>query len=64
MQLTRTNAIVAAVIATVNSIFPFLVLIGVLDWTPDQVAGAYLVVSNAATTVGLIFASSPVTNTP
>lgn len=64
MTVTRTNALIAAAIATINSIFPFLVLIGVLDWTPDQVAGAYLVVSNLGTFVGLLFASSPVTNTP
>ncbi len=64
MTLTRTNALVAAGIAFVNSVFPFLVLVGVLDWTPETIAAAYLVVSNLLTTIGLIFASSPTTNVP
>lgn len=63
MQLTRTNALIAAGIAVVNSLLPFLVLIGVLTWTSDQMAGAYLVVSNVGTFIGLLFASTSSTNT-
>ena len=64
MTVTRTNALIAAGIAVVNSLFPFLVLIGALSWDADQIAGAYLVISNLGTFIGLLFASSPVTNTP
>lgn len=64
MTLTKPNAIIAAVIALVNSIIPFLQIIGVLDLTPDGLAALYLVVSNAGTVVGLLFASTDVTNTP
>ena len=49
MTLTRTNALIAAALAIVNSLLPFLVLIDVLHWNADQIAGAYLVVSNVAT---------------
>lgn len=64
MSLTRTNALIAGVMAIVNSLFPALILLGVVDWTPDQVAAVVLVISNSLTFVGLLFASSPVTNTP
>jgi len=64
MTLTKANAIGAAVIALANSVFPFLVLIGVLHWDGDDVAAAMLVVTNLVTLGGLIFASTPVTNTP
>ena len=64
MQLTRTNALIAAGLAIVNSLLPFLVLIGALDWTPDEVAACYLVVSNVGTFVGLLFASTTSTNVP
>ncbi len=62
MTLTRTNALIAAGIALVNSIVPFLQLIGVFHLTPDALAALYLVVSNFGTVLGLIFASSPATN--
>ena len=64
MTLTRTNALIAAGVALVNSIVPFLILTGALHWTADTVAAFYLIVSNFGTVVGLIFASSPITNTP
>jgi len=64
MTLTRTNAIVAALIALVNSIIPFLQIVGVFHLTPDGLAALYLVVSNAGTLFGLILASTAATNTP
>ena len=54
--MKNRDGIAAAVIATVNSVFPFLVLVGVLDWTPDTIAGAMLVVTNVVTLGGLLFA--------
>ena len=62
--MTRTNALIAALIALVNSIIPFLQIIGVLSLTSDGLAALYLVVSNFGTVLGLVFASSPITNTP
>lgn len=64
MTLTKTNAVIAALIALVNSIFPLLQILGVIDLTPDGMAAVYLVVSNVGTVAGLILAGSPVTNTP
>lgn len=64
MTVTRTNAIIAAVLALVNSIIPFLQIVGVLDLTSDGMAALYLIISNLATVVGLVFASSPATNVP
>lgn len=64
MVVTRVNAIIAAVIALVNSIIPFLVLINVLHLGNDAIAALYLIISNAATLFGLIFASTPATNVP
>ncbi len=64
LVITRTNALVAAGISLVNSLIPFLVLVGAIHLTSDGVAGAYLVVSNAGTFVGLLFAGSSITNTP
>lgn len=64
MTITRTNALIAAGIALVNSIIPFFVIIGVLHLASDGLAALYLVVSNSATMLGLVFASTPVTNVP
>lgn len=63
MNGSRLNALVAAGIALVNSIIPFLILVGALTWTPDTVAAAYLIVSNVGTFIGLCFAQSSATNT-
>lgn len=52
----KSNAIAAGVIATIQSVLPFLVLVGVLDWTSDTIAACMLVVTNLVTTGGLIFA--------
>lgn len=64
MTLTRPNALIAAGIALVNAIIPFLVLISVLSWDGEQVASAMGIVSLAGTFIGLLFASTPATNTP
>lgn len=60
---TTLNAVVAGGISTVNSIIPFLILVGVLHWTADAVAAAYLVVSNIGTFVGLMIALAKASNT-
>lgn len=44
-----TDEIRAAVIAVAQSLLPALVLLGVLDWTEDQIAAVMLVVVNAIT---------------
>ena len=64
MTVTRVNALIAAGIALVNSIIPFLQLVGVIHLTSDAVAALYIVISNIGTVFGLIFASTPLTNTP
>ena len=64
MTVTRTNALIAALIALINSIIPFLQIIGVLSLTSDGLAALYLIVSNFGTVLGLVFASTPATNTP
>ena len=64
MTVTRTNTLIAAAIATVNSTIPVLILTGAVSLTEQAVAAVYLAVSNLGTFVGLLFASSPVTNTP
>jgi len=63
MAGSRINQINAAVFAVVQSLIPALILLGVLNWTPDTIAAVALVVSNTLTLVGLIFAQSPTTNT-
>lgn len=64
MTGTKLNKILGGVIALANAVIPFLVLVGVVDWTGEQVAGAMAVVVAATTLVGYIFAQSPATNTP
>jgi len=64
MNLTRANTVIAAVMAVVNSLFPFLIVIGVLNWTGEQTAACILVISNLVTLGGLFLASTPVTNAP
>lgn len=63
MTGTKLNQVIAAGIALVNSVIPFLILVGALHWTADTVAAAYLIVSNVGTFVGLLFAQSGATNT-
>lgn len=46
----------AAIIATLNSIFPFLVLVGAIHWSADTISACVLVVSNLLTTAGLAWA--------
>ncbi len=64
MTVTRVNALIAAGIVLINSIIPFLQLVGAFHLTADALAALYLVISNFGTLLGLIFASTPVTNTP
>lgn len=60
---TKLNALIAGAIALVNSIIPALTVLNVVSLTSDQMAAIYLVVSNTATFVGLLFANNPSTNT-
>jgi high-affinity K+ transport system ATPase subunit B len=62
MTGTRLNQLNAAIFALVQSLFPALVLLNVVDWTSDEQAIIMLVVTNAITLVGLIFAQSEATN--
>ncbi|MEA2023320.1 MAG: hypothetical protein U9N79_03395 [Actinomycetota bacterium] len=53
-------AILGGIVALIGAIIPALVLFGLIDWTPDQVAAAMLVVSTAAPVVGSLFARTKV----
>ena len=55
--MTTQDKIAAGVIATLGSLFPFLVVLHVLTWTGDTVAACMLVVNNAVALGGLIFQS-------
>lgn len=63
MSGERLNQINAAVIALIQSLFPALVLLGVIDWSSDTIAAVMLVVTNTVTLIGLFFALSKTTNT-
>lgn len=52
----KQNAIAAGIISIVQSVLPFLVLVGVINWTSDTIAACMLVVTNVVTTGGLLFA--------
>lgn len=54
MQSTRSEQLRATIIAVVQSLLPFLVLIGVVDWTADTIAACMLVVTNVVTMVFLL----------
>lgn len=64
MTITKPNAIAASLIAVANSIFPFLVLVGLLHWTSDTIAAAILVIGNLVNFGGLLFSAVPASNTP
>lgn len=49
MNMTRSEQIRAALIAMIQSLFPALVLLGIIDWTSDTIAAVMLVVTNAVT---------------
>jgi len=57
------NQLNALVFALVQSLFPALILLGVIDWTSDEQAVVMLVVTNVLNIVGFVFAQSPATNT-
>lgn len=63
MSGTRINQLNALVFALVQSLFPALILLGVIDWTSDEQAIVMLVVTNVLNLVGFFFAQSPSTNT-
>jgi uncharacterized membrane protein YphA (DoxX/SURF4 family) len=48
------DAVAAAVIALVQSVFPVLILTGALHWTDDTIAAVMLVVTNLVTLFGLV----------
>lgn len=50
------DTIAAAVIATINAAGPFLVLINVLHWNAEQLAGFGIFATTVVTLGGLIFA--------
>lgn len=54
----KQNAIAAGIISIVQSALPFLVLVGVINWTSDTIAAAVLVTTNIVTTAGYLFAQS------
>jgi len=60
---SRVNQLNALVFALVQSLFPALILLGVIDWTSDEQAVVMLVVTNVLNIVGFVFAQSPATNT-
>ncbi len=49
MNMTRSEQIRAAIIAMIQSLFPALVLLGVISWTSDTIAAVMLVVTNVVT---------------
>lgn len=63
MSGSRVNQLNALVFALVQSLFPALILLGVIDWTSDEQAVVMLVVTNVLNIVGFVFAQSPATNT-
>jgi hypothetical protein len=50
----KYDAIAAAVIALIQSIFPVLILTGAVDWTSDTIAAVMLVVTNTVTLLGVM----------
>ena len=44
----------AAIIAFVQSLLPFFVLVGVIDWTSETIAACMLAVTNATTVFFLL----------
>lgn len=63
MTGANLNKLNALIFALVQSLFPALILLGVIDWTSDEQAVVMLVVTNVLNLVGFVFAQSPKTNT-
>lgn len=55
----NTDKIRAAIIATIQSLIPVLILLGVVDWTSDQVAIVMLFITNAVTMLFLLLPNPP-----
>lgn len=53
--------VTAAVVALLTSIVNALVLLNIIDWTAEQIAGVDLVITNAAILAGMIVARGRVT---
>ena len=56
--MAKSEQIRAAIIAVVQSVFPALVLLNVIDWTSDTIAAVMLVVTNVVIPLFLV-ASKP-----
>ena len=55
----NTDKIRAAIIATIQSLIPVLILLGVVNWSADQIAIVMLFVVNAVTTLFLLLPNPP-----
>lgn len=64
MTGSKLNKLNALVFALIQSLFPVLILLGVIDWSSDDQAVVMLVVTNVLNLVGFAFAQSSSTNTP
>lgn len=60
MGTTHSEQLRAAFIAVIQSLLPFLVLVGVIHWTSDTIAACMLVVTNVVTTLFLLLPNKPV----
>ena len=58
MTGANLNKLNALIFALVQSLFPALILLGVIDWTSDDQAVVMLVVTNVLNLVGYFFAES------
>lgn len=56
---TRSEQLRATIIAFIQSLLPFLVLIHALTWTSDTIAACMLAVTNATTLAFLLLPNKP-----
>lgn len=61
---TNSEQLRAAVIAFVQSLLPFLVLVGIISWTSDTIAACMLVVTNATTLGFLLYPNKKAAEAP
>lgn len=54
--MNKRDGVVAAVIATINSLFPVLNLLNVIHLTSDEISVVMVCVTNVVTLAGLIHA--------
>ena len=62
--MAKSAQIRAAIIAVVQSVFPALVLLNVIDWTSDTIAAVMLVVTNVVTLTFLLLPNAPTPEVP